>query len=163
MAKQQAIQSVFAERLAAFKDEFVQKVAALRRPVYGNVDVTQMEQRRQFWQVAEDWTPEKEAQLLLGGMSPQQVGLLKYPYRELVAKADGRASDERKMAEWVKKMAEMGAPEPEPLEALAVQAQPIEQPTPAVAGPQAPPLMGVGDAAPAPAMALPTAALPQGV
>lgn len=177
MAKQDKSPTTqFAERLNEVKAQLVPRVAEAMRPVYGNVSVSKKEQRARFWQTVKGWTPEKERMLLTGlnpdgspvigpdgkpakPLSPREVGLLKYPSREIDAKADGRADSLKLQAEYVREMAELGPPEPEGLELLAQQAMPQE---PQGAGPQAPAGPAVGATMPAPQMApspvVPTAA-----
>lgn len=128
MPERKAIQTRIAERLAEFKADFVPRVAELRRPVLGNVTVSKDERRRRWWQEDDGWTPEREAALLAGGMSREDVGILKYPYREVDARAAGRG-DPRKEALYAKEMSDLGPPEPDPLETAA---QSVE----AGAGPQ---------------------------
>lgn len=110
----EAIQTRIARQLHEFKREFVPKVAALKRPVLGNERVKPEERQRRWWQEAPDWTPEREMQLLAGGMTPEDVGLLRFPNREVDARAAGKG-DERKTALYAKEMSELGPPPPDPL------------------------------------------------
>ena len=131
-SKPEAIQTEFARRLAEFKSEFVPLVAALQRPVLGNQPISKTEQRHRFWQEDPAWTPEHEQELLAKGMSPQDVGLLKYPFRELDAKAAGRSDDDHAQVRYVSEMAKLGPPPPEPLAAAAAQIQAQQPPAPAL-------------------------------
>lgn len=176
MAKQdKSPATIMAERMAEVKAQLVPRVAEVMRPVYGNVSVNKKEQRARFWQVEKGWTPEKERLLLTGmnpdgtpaigpdgqpakPLSPREVGLLKYPNREIDAKAGGRADSLKMQAEYVREMAEWGPPEPEGLELLAQQAQ--QQDATPGAGPQAQPSLGRGAPMPAPEMAPPPAVPP---
>lgn len=130
--KPEAIQTEFARRLASFKSDFVPLVAALQRPVLGNQPISKAEQQHRFWQTEPGWRPEHEAELLAKGMSPQDVGLLKYPFRELDAKAAGRSDDDRAQVRYVQEMATLGPPPPEPLAAAAQQIQAQQPPPPAL-------------------------------
>jgi hypothetical protein len=58
-------------------------------------------------------------------MTPQDVGVLKFPMREVDAKAGGNADDERAQVRYVEEMAALGPPPPEPLEeeAQRIEAQ----------------------------------------
>lgn len=143
-----AVQTVLADRLKSFKEDFVPKVAALRRPVLGNVTVSKDERRRRWWQEEKDWTPEHEL-MLLTAMNPdgtplldmngqpkkplsrEDVGLLRFPNRELDAKAFGR-SDPRRESEYARDMSALGPPDLGPLEQAAQDVQPPE-PTPSAA------------------------------
>lgn len=170
MAKQDKSPATqFAERLTEVKAQLVPRVAEAMRPVLGNVPVSKKERRARFWQTAKGWTPEKERMLLTGlnpdgtpvigpdgrpakPMTPQEVGLVKYPNREIDAKAGGRADSLKAQVDYIEEMAALGPPEPEGLELLAQQAMPQE---PQGAGPQAPAIPAVGATMPAPMMAPP--------
>ena len=146
MPDQKAISTRIAEQVIALKGELVPKVAALRRPVLGNVPVNPEERQRRWWQQAKGWTPEKEQALLASGMTPEDIGLLKYPNREIDARAAGHG-DPRKEAEYAGDMSAMGPPAPEPLEAAALATEE------AGSGPQVQPSLGRGATTPAPTMA----------
>lgn len=143
-----SIQTRIAERLNDRVGDIAPRVAERMRPVLGNVPVNKDERRRRWWQVEKGWTEEKEMQLLDSGMNRQDVGLLKYPTRELDMKAAGNGDDDRAMAMYAKEMTDLGPPPPEPLEAAA---QAIEEGAGATgaAGP------AVGATMPAPTMAPP--------
>lgn len=130
-----AIQTRIAERLREFKADFVPRVAELRRPVLGNVPVSKDERRRRWWQEAEGWTPEQELALL--GFNPdgtprldpvtgqpakplsrEDVGLLRWPLREIDARAAGKG-DVRKEAQYAREMSDLGPPPPDTLETAA--------------------------------------------
>jgi hypothetical protein len=121
---EKAVSTRIAERLIELKADLVPKVAALRRPVLGNVTVSADERHRRWWQEDKGWTAEKEQMLLASGMSREDVGLLKFPNREIDARAAGHG-DVRKEAEYARDMSAMGPPAPEPLEAAALA---VEQP-----------------------------------
>lgn len=134
-----ALQTLFAEAWKAEKDAIVPRVAEYSRPVYGNVPVSKDERRLRFWQTEEGWTPEREYRLLTGmnpdgtpvidpqtgqpavPLSPRAVGIIKFPYREIDAKAGGRADDLSAIAAYFREMAELGPPEPEHTELMAMQ------------------------------------------
>lgn len=138
-ADKQSLRMLLAERGRQMREELALAMAKRDRPVYGNTDVPPAEQRRQFWQVADGWTPEMELELLTGvaadgtpmldpetGMPakplpPEMVGVLKYPKREPLAKGGGRLklADQVK---WVNEMVRLGPPAPEPLELQAMMA-----------------------------------------
>ncbi len=120
--KPRAIQTRLAEALADFKREFPPRVAELMRPVPGNVAVSKRERQARWWQTEKGWTEEKERQLLMGGMSRQDVGLLKYPHREIDARTAGRG-DKRREAEYARDMTALGPPAPEPLEQAALDVE----------------------------------------
>lgn len=125
-SRDKSVTSLMAEAYNTALGQMVPRVAQYLRPVYGNSPVSKDEQRRRFWQEAKGWTPERDLELQAQGMSPEDVGLLKYHLRELDAKADGRADDLKAQALWVKEMAELGPPEPDGLEALV----PAHEPSP---------------------------------
>lgn len=154
--------TLIAERFNATKANLAERVAEVMRPVYGNVTIDKQEQRARFWQVEKGWTPEKERMLLTGlnpdgtpaigpdgqpvkPLTPQQVGLLKYPHREIDAKAGGRAFSLKAQADYMREMAELGAPEPDGLELAALQTQPQSAPVaaPEPMLPPAPPMEGM--------------------
>lgn len=124
--RDKSVPALFAEHYNTALGELAPRVAEYLRPVLGNVSVSKDEQRRRFWQTAKGWKPEREMELLLQGMSREDVGIMKYPWREIDAKADGRADDEREQVKWMQEMADLGPPEPEGLEAMAVPATPPE-------------------------------------
>lgn len=157
--------TLIAERFNATKANLAERVAEVMRPVYGNVTIDKQEQRARFWQVEKGWTPEKERMLLTGlnpdgtpaigpdgqpvkPLTPQQVGLLKYPHREIDAKAGGRAFSLKAQADYMREMAELGPPEPDGLESAGGTT------------PQAQPSLGSVAVAPAPQTA-PPPAVPQ--
>jgi hypothetical protein len=119
------MQTRFAEATKELQDSLVPRISKLMRPVYGNVNVKPEERQRRWWQEEKGWTPEKEMQLLIGGMTPEDVGILKYPNREIDARAFGGMNDERGQAKYAQEMSAMGPPLPDPLEQ---EAQRIEQP-----------------------------------
>lgn len=119
MSDKLSFEGRIAEKIQPFLDEIGSRVAKLQRPVYGNVHVDKEEQRRRFWQIEKGWTPEQEMALLQGGMTPQDVGLLKYPYREIDSKAGGRHDDEMAQYTYMQEHADLGPPPPEPLQAAA--------------------------------------------
>lgn len=135
MPEQKSIQTRLAERLDDFVKEFAPRVAEINRPVLGNVPVKPAERQARWWQEAKGWTPEQEMALLQQGMSREDVGLLKYPNREIDARAAGRG-DPRKEATYARDMSAMGPPPPEPLEAAAVAVQAPEPTTLAAPVPQ---------------------------
>lgn len=160
--------TLLAERMLEVKAQIVPRVAESMRPVYGNVTVNKKEQRARFWQVADDWSDEKERQLLTGlhpdgtpafdamgqpvkPLTPRQVGLLKFPNREIDAKAGGRADSLKMQAEYVREMAALGPPGPD---VIAAQMPVPEMPA---VGAQAQPSLGLGATMPAPPMAAPPA------
>jgi hypothetical protein len=151
--RQKSIPTEFAEATQAFQDDLAPRVAALMRPVLGNVPVSKDERRRRWWQEEKGWTPEKEQQLLASGMSREDVGLLRFPNREIDARAAGHG-DVRKEAEYARDMSALGPPPPEPLEAAALALETEEE-----AGSQAQPSLGVEAVASAPEMA-PSLTLP---
>lgn len=136
----QSLRMLLAERGRAMREDLGLAMAKRDRPVYGNTDVPLAEQRRQFWQVADGWTPEMEMELLTGmsadgtpmidpatglpakPLPREMVGVLKYPKRELLAKGGGRLklADQVK---WVNEMVRLGPPAPEPLELQAMMAE----------------------------------------
>lgn len=120
--RDQSVPALFAEHYNTAMGELAPRVAEYLRPVLGNVNVSKDEQRRRFWQTAKGWTPEREMELLMQGASREDVGLMKHPWREIDAKADGRADDERAQALWAQEMADLGPPEPSPLEQMAATA-----------------------------------------
>lgn len=155
--RDQSVPALFAEHYNTAMGELAPRVAEYLRPVLGNVNVSKDEQRRRFWQTAPGWTPEREAELLALGASREDVGLRKYPWREIDAKADGRADDDRAQVKWMQEMADLGPPEPDQLEALAPAPEPTEQQG------GVPPLQpdpAVGAAMPAPQMAAAPAPVP---
>lgn len=146
MPEQQAVQTRFAERVREAVEDFAPRVAKLRRPVLGNVPVSKEERRRRWWQEDDGWSPEHERMLLTATMpgpdgvlvplldangrpkkpmSPEDVGLLRFPYREVDAVAFGM-DDDRKIAEYAQEMTALGPPDPDPLEQIAMQARPPE-------------------------------------
>lgn len=136
-----ALQTKVAERLNERVKEIAPRVAERMRPVLGNVPVSKDERRRRWWQVADDWPTDPEGDrarqlaLLESGMTRQDVGLLKYKYREIDMKAAGDGDDDRKMAEYAREMTALGPPAPDPLEAAALAARPPVAP---VAAPESP-------------------------
>lgn len=147
------MQTVLAEAVNRKRAELAPRVAELMRPVPGNVPVKPDEQRARFWQTDPKWTPEREAELWAKGLSPQDIGLLKYPYREVDAKANGRVT-KRVQARYMQEMAALGPPEPQGIE-LAAQQFEMQG-----GGPQAQPSLGLGATMPAPVMAPPPAPIP---
>lgn len=150
MAKDKSPVTLIAERFNDTKARIAERVAEVMRPVYGNVTISKREQRARFWQVEKGWTPEKERLLLTGlnpdgtpalgpdgqpakPRTPQQVGLLKYPHREIDAKAGGRAFSLKAQADYMREMAELGPPEPDGLELAALQMQPQSEMAPVAA------------------------------
>lgn len=139
MAEDQSLPTIFSEAISRERQAVASRVAEHMRPVYGHEPVKPDERRRRFWQTAPGWTVEHEYRLLTGmnpdgtpvidnetgqlanPMSPRAVGLLKYPNREIDAKAGGRADDLAAITKYMREMAEMGPPDPEPLEAMAQQ------------------------------------------
>lgn len=141
--QKQAIQTRFARQVKDFVKDFAPRVAVLNRPVLGNVPVSKDERRRRWWDEEDGWTPEHELMLLTAlnpdgtpildangrpkqPLSREDVGLLKYPNREVDAMAFG-AGDERKAAEYAREMTDLGPPDPEPLEMAAMQAQQVQE------------------------------------
>lgn len=153
--RDKSVTSLMAEAYNTALNQMVPRVAEYLRPVYGNSAVSKAEQRARFWQTAKGWTPEQEAALLAQGKSRQDIGLRKYPYREIDAKAGGRAEDERAQAEYVREMAALGPPEQNALESLAPPESDEQG-----AAPQEQPLLGLGAVAPAPVTAPVTAPTP---
>lgn len=147
MAEQdKSLPTRMADATVALQKELVPRIAKLMRPVAGNVKVKPEERRQRWWQVDDGWTPEKELRLLgfnpdgtplldpttgqpVKGMSRQDVGILKYPYREIDARAAAGADDDRAMAKYAKEMTDLGPPEPDPIQQAALAARPPE-PTP---------------------------------
>jgi hypothetical protein len=123
MPTDKSLESRFAEATRDLQDTLVPMVAKLMRPVPGNVNVKPEERQRRWWQEDKGWTPEKEQQLLAGGMSPEDVGILKYPNREIDARAFGGQNDERGQAVYARDMSAMGPPPPDPLEMTAQEIQ----------------------------------------
>ena len=111
------------------------------------------ERRRRWWQTADDWPADPEesrirelqlrgyapdgtpllddAGLPVKGLSREDVGLLKFKYREIDARAFGGSDDDRKIAKYAQEMSELGPPPPEPLEAAALAARQETAPEPA--------------------------------
>jgi hypothetical protein len=142
--QQKAVSTRVAEALDARVKELAPRVAALMRPVLGNVTVSKDERHRRWWQEEKGWTREKEQALLASGMSREDVGLLKYPHREIDARAAGHG-DVRKEAEYARDMTALGPPAPEPLEAAALALE-----TEGEAGSPLQPSLGVEAVPPAP-------------
>lgn len=129
MPEQPAFQDRIAQAAEPFLDELAGKVAAIQRPVAGNVKVSPAERRARWWQQADGWTPEQEQTLLTGRgpdgaplldaqgrpkqpLSAEDVGLLKHPYREVDAMAFS-GGDEAKAARYARDMSAEGPPGPE--------------------------------------------------
>jgi hypothetical protein len=142
--KRVAIQTRFAERLREFKADFIPKVAELNRPVLGNETVSKDERRRRWWQEEDGWTPEQERMLLTATypdgspiLNPQtgtpmqpltreDVGLLRFPHREIDALASSGPNDDRAIAKYAAEMTALGPPEPDLLEQAAMAVRPPE-------------------------------------
>lgn len=146
MPVDKSLQSRFAEATKDLQDALVPRVAKLMRPVPGNVNVSKQERWRRWWQEEAGWTPEHEAELLAGGMSREDVGILKYPAREIDARAFGGMNDERGQAKYAQEMTDLGPPPPDPLEQAAQQVEQPPEPAPLatpVAQPPMPDATGV--------------------
>lgn len=155
MAEKMAFSDQIADRVEPFLDEVATHVAKMQRPVAGNERVGPTERQQRWWQEEDGWTPEKTWFLLgfepdgvtarldpqtgqpVKGMSREDVGLLRYPYREIdMRAASDDGDDDEAMAKYARDMTALGPPPPDPLEVAAAQAQ---QPAPSVVG--APPVM----------------------
>lgn len=139
--RRKALQAKVASRLRERARVVAPMVAARLGPPLGNVPVSRDERRRRWWQTADDWPTDPEESrvkelALLGydpdglpipdaqgnpvqGLSREDVGLLKYPYRKIDARAAAGPDDERGAARYAREMSELGPPEPEPLELAA--------------------------------------------
>lgn len=137
----QSLMDRIAERKEQFMDDLSTKVAELQRPLPDQEHVKPEERQRRFWQVDKAWPKDPEEarikELALQGFNPdgtplldaqgnpvqgisaQDVGLLKYPMREIDAKVFGGYDDDMGQYQYMLKMSELGPPEPEPLEAEA--------------------------------------------
>lgn len=131
--KQRTIPTVTGALMTSMRQALGERVAAMNRPVYGNEDVPPSEQRALFWQEAEGWTPEHEAQLVLSGMPSAQVEMLKYPNREKLAKSGGRIHLEQQVR-YLRQMGRLGPPDPEGLEKLAREGSDGQPSAPDAAG-----------------------------
>lgn len=160
MPKPQSLVDRIAEHKERFMEDLGDRVAELQRPVPDNVHVRPAERQRRWWQVDKDWPTDPEAarahELALQGFAPdgtplldaqgtpvegisaQDVGLLKHPYREIDAKVFGGYDDDMGQYRYAQQMAELGPPDPEPLE---TEAQAIEERQRAEAQAKAPPPM----------------------
>lgn len=152
--RDKSLPTMMADAVIKAQNELVPRVAKLMAPVAGNEKVSKDERHRRWWQEDEGWTPEREMTLLTGlnpdgtpaidprtGMpakpiSREDVGLLKYPNREIDARAAAGADDERGAAKYAREMSEMGPPAPDPLGQAALE---VAEPAPAtLAAPSAP-------------------------
>ena len=82
-----------------------QEIAEMRGLAPGNKKLTPDEELALFMREAPDWSPDKEAILLAEGKTREEVGLLKYPERERLAKSGGRIQPKDWIA-WANQQAE---------------------------------------------------------
>ena len=68
-----------------------QEIAKMRGPAPQNKNLTPDEELLLYNQTAKGWTAEKEIAMLAAGKSREEIGLVKYPHRERLAKSGGRA------------------------------------------------------------------------
>lgn len=158
--RDRAIQTKVAERIRDRVAVIAPLVAERQRPVLGNVPVSKVERRRRWWQQADDWpTDPQEGQArelaLLGynpdwtpkldandkpvkGLTRQDVGLIRFPNREIDMRAAGDGDDDTRMAAYAREMTSLGPPPPEPLEAAALSVQAPESTTLATPAPEMP-------------------------
>lgn len=129
----EGLPTTFAKATQKLQDELVPRVAKLTRPVLGNEPVSKDERRRRWWQEEDGWTPEHEHMLLTGlnpdgtpaldangqprkPMTREDVGLLRFKWREIDARAAGNGDDDRLIAKYAQEMTALGPPDPDPLE-----------------------------------------------
>lgn len=89
-------------------------VASLRGAAPGIKKLTTEEEDTMYWEQADGWTPDKEIALLAEGKSREEVGLLKYPHREKLAKSNGRALSKYEQAKYHANMAKKTDPDWQP-------------------------------------------------
>lgn len=86
------------------------EIAEMRGPAPGVKKLTPEEEQTLFWKMADGWTPDKEIALLQSGKSREEVGLLKFPHREKLAKSNGRALSKYEQAVYLANMAKKSDP-----------------------------------------------------